>query len=205
MTPRMEAAALAALSFVQLAAAGWSIARYESTLASGAVYRIRTIAFDPADAFRGRYVAVQPAVTIAEPIAAETRQLIERIQSGDAGYVVLATGADGFGNVSRILMEPPAQGDYLKVANVWQRWNPAAQPGGESTPAGYNVQFSFDRYYMNEAAAPEAETRYAAATRRDARTDAWLTVRVKDGVGVIERLFVDGTAIEELVNAAPRP
>jgi uncharacterized membrane-anchored protein len=205
MTRRMRAAALAALSLAQLAAAGWSIARYEWTLASGAVYRIRTIAVDPADAFRGRYVAVQPAVTISEPLAGETRQLIERIQSGETGYVVLATGADGFAKVSRVLVEPPAEGDYLKVAHVWQQWNPAPQPGGESARAGYSVRFSFDRYYMNEAAAPEAETRYAAATRRGARTDTWLTVRIKDGVGVIEGLFVDGTAIEELITAAPRP
>lgn len=205
MSPRVKAAVLAGLSVAQLAAAGWSIARFESTLASGAAYRIRTIPVDPADAFRGRYVAVQPAITIAKPIASDTERLLARLLSGEEGYVLLTTGADGFARAAQVLAEPPAEGDYLKIARVWQQWNQAGQPGGGATSAGYTVAFSFDRYYMNEAAAPEAQRRYADAMRRDAASEAWLAVRVKDGVGVIEGLFIDGVAIEEILRAPRQP
>lgn len=205
MSTRMKTAALAALSVAQLAAATWSIARYESTLASGVSYRIRTIPIDPADAFRGRYVAVQPAIRMSMPPASEMEELIARIQDGETGYVQLTTGGDGFAQVGQLLAGPPAQGDYLKIAHIRQRWTPARQPGAEATSAGYDIVFSFDRYYMNEAAAPEAQNRYAQTLRQDAASEAWLTVRVKDGIGVIEGLFIDGVPIEELVRASPKP
>jgi uncharacterized membrane-anchored protein len=199
MNAWMKIAALALLSVAQLAAATWSIATYESTLKSGTLYRIRTIAVDPADAFRGRYVAVRPSITIARPIAPETEQLLQQIQGAGRGYVVLATDAEGFARAAQIVATPPPQGDYLEIVSAWQQWNQGTQPGTEATFAGYNIAFSFDRYYMNEAAAPAAERRYGEAMRRNAVTKAWLAVRVRNGIGVIEGLFIDGRPIEEVV------
>jgi uncharacterized membrane-anchored protein len=204
MNVRLRVAALVVLSVTQLAAAGWSIARYESTLRSGARYRFRTLAVDPADAFRGRYVAVRPSVTMAKPIAPETEALLERIQEGETGYALLATGADGFAQAARVVADPPPRGDYLRIARVRQQWTRDAPPPNPMSVVGYDIDFPFDRYYMNEAAAPEAEVRYAGAAQRNAATTAWLDVRVKDGVGVIEGLFIDGRPIEEVVAVPER-
>jgi uncharacterized membrane-anchored protein len=203
MNTRLKVAALTVLSVAQLAAAGWSIARYESTLRSGALYRIRTMAVDPVDVFRGRYVAVRPSITILKPISPETEGLLQRISAGETGYVVLATDAEGFASAAQILMAPPSQGDYLQIDRVWAQWAQGSQPGREATFTGWNLEFSFDRYYMNEAAATEAQQRYFEAVGRNAATRAWLAVRVKDGVAVIEGLFIDGVAIEQ-VSAASR-
>jgi uncharacterized membrane-anchored protein len=200
MNTRMKVATLAILSVAQLAAAAWSIARYESTLRTGILYRIRTMPVDPADAFRGRYVAVRPAILLPKPIASETEKLLYQIQSGERGYAILETDADGFARVAQILPQPPSQGDYLEIAHAWQQW------GRESDKAvmlGYNVEFSFDRYYMNEADAPVAQDRYAEMLRRNPVARAWLAVRVKNGVGVIEGLFINGVAIETIVAAPP--
>ena len=57
----------------------------------------------------------------------------------------------------------------------------------------------FDRYYMAEAAAPAAEQRYREASRRGTNRDTWITVRVRNGVGVIDGLFIDGVRIEDAV------
>jgi hypothetical protein len=65
------------------------------------------------------------------------------------------------------------------------------------------MTFSFDRYYMTEAAAPMAQQRFDEAVRRNAATRAWLEVGVRNGTGVIEGLFTDGVPIEQIV-AAPR-
>jgi hypothetical protein len=97
---------------------------------------------------------------------------------------------------SRIVPEEPQDGDYLKIAGAWPTWTPDS---GKSELSGYTLQFSFNRYYMNESAAPEAEQRYFQALTRNANRRAWLTVRVKDGIAVIEGLFIDGVAIEEIV------
>jgi uncharacterized membrane-anchored protein len=187
MSAPVKIAILVVLCLAQLAAAGSSIVKYETTLRSGALYRIRSIPIDPADAFRGRYVAVSPSITIPAPIDAETERLLLRIQSGERGYVVLATDDEGFARV--------AQGDDLAIASAWPQWTATAQ---DATRTGYTINFSFDRYYMNEQAAPEAENQFRAAARRNSASRAWLTVRVRNGAGVIEGLFVDGVPIEQL-------
>jgi uncharacterized membrane-anchored protein len=192
----MKIAALVVLSLLQLTVAGWSIVRYESVLSSGTSYRIRAAPIDPADAFRGRYVAVRPAILIPNPIAPGTEEVLKRVQTGETGYAVLTTRADGFAQIARVVTEPPDQGDYLKISHVWQPWV-QGDPGARGSFVGYNVSFPFDRYYMNESQAPAAEQRFADAVRRNAESTAWLVVRVKKGAGVIEGLFIDGVRIED--------
>ncbi|HEY7498327.1 MAG TPA: GDYXXLXY domain-containing protein [Vicinamibacterales bacterium] len=196
MTTSARVIALVILSVAQLGAAAWSIARYESTLRSGALYRIRIEPVDPADAFHGRYVAVRPSITVLADDKSDLARDLQRIQSGERGYVVLAADADGFARVSDVVFTPPAQGDYLEVAYVWDQWTRETQPGETARHVGYNVSFSFDRYYMNEGAAPIAEQRYAEASRRNSTAKAWLAVRVKGGAGVIEGLLIDGDPIK---------
>jgi uncharacterized membrane-anchored protein len=199
MNTPAKIAVLVVLCIAQLSAAAWSIGRYESVLRSGALYRIRTLPIDPADAFRGRFVAVRPSVVLAAPIAPEAEALLQRIQRKGKGYAVLGTDGDGFARAEHIVAEPPAAGDYLEIDSAWPQWNQDTQSGPPTAPSGYNISFSFDRYYMNEGDAPAAERRYAEASRRDPSPRAWIAVRVKNGIGVIEGLFIDGVAIEQLV------
>jgi uncharacterized membrane-anchored protein len=204
MNTRIKVALLAVLSVLQLAATASSIARYESTLRTGALYRIRTEPVDPADAFRGRYVAVQPTIGLTAPLPAPTHEVVQRVQAGEKGYVVLGADADGFAIAAAIRADPPSQGDYLEIKSAWDQWTRESEPGGRSRRTGYNLTFSFDRYYMNAAKAPQAERRYADAARRDPVTRAWVNVRVRNGVGVIEGLYVDGVPIEEAVAPPPK-
>ena len=200
MSARFTLTLLAALSIAQLGAAGWSIVRYETILSSGTAYKIRAAAVDPADAFRGRYVMVQPSITITAPIAAETKELLDAVRyNGRTAYVRLAADAEGFARAAGIVLEEPQDGDYLKIAGVWETWTPRPEDPGKSDMTAYTVRLSFDRYYMNEAAAPEAQRRYFQAVPRNVNARAWLTVRVKNGIAVIEGLFIDGVAIEEIV------
>jgi uncharacterized membrane-anchored protein len=203
MSTRVKIAVLVALSFAQLAAASWSIARYESVLAFGSLYRIRTAPVDPADAFRGRYVAVRPSITLTRPIAADTERLLHAIQARNGtGYVLLGTDAEGFARAAGISADAPRDGDYLEVAHVQPQWNRETRQGRRPEIDGYTIGLRFDRYYMNEGTAPIAQQRYADATRRNAGTRAWLAVRVKNGLGVVSGLFIDGVPIEEIVAAS---
>ena len=200
MTARFKLGVLIALSLAQLGAAAWSIARYETILATGTTYKMRTAAIDPADPFRGRYVVVQPSITLPLPIAGSTEQRLQSVQSGSGkAFVRLAADADGFARAAEIVAIAPQEGDYLEITAAWPTWRPKPGQPSESEMTGYSLRFSFDRYYMTEAAAPTAQERFTAATVRNAETKAWLTVRVKNGLGVIEGLFIDGVPIEELV------
>lgn len=197
MNASIKVAALALVCAAQLGAAAWSIVRYESTLRSGTRYLIRAAPADPADAFRGRYVVVRPRIVIATPVTPENEQLLQWIQTGETGYAILAPDPQGFARVDGIVLQPPPRGDYLEIAFAGPQFAPDPTPG-RPVLVGYNIEFSLDRYYMNEAAAPAAEKRYAEAVRRDASSRAWLAVRVKDGAGVIEGLFIDGVPIETI-------
>jgi uncharacterized membrane-anchored protein len=200
VSTRLKVIGLGVLAVAQLAAAAVSIVRYESVLRSGVLYRIRVAPVDPADAFRGRYVAVQPAIQLPAPLPEDTRRLLEAApQRGSSAYAVLEADPQGFARAARIVAERPGRGDYLRIERAFPTW--AARPGQDGQPeiTGYTLAFSFDRYYMNEAAAPEAERRYAEAARRSADSTAWLAVRVKDGRGVIEGLYIDDVPIEQLV------
>lgn len=202
MNIRPRLIALAALGVLQVAAAGWSIARYESTLSSGTPHKIHVAPVDPADAFRGRYVAVRPSIRIAKPIAPETERLLFAIQAHEGtAYVVLETDAEGFARARQVVAEPPMGGDYLKIERVSTAWESDGQPG-RAKAVGYDLGFAFDRYYMTEAAAPAAEQKYREAARQGSRAGTWLTVRVKNGIGVIDGLFIDGVPIEQ-VHARP--
>jgi hypothetical protein len=202
MSTRIRVAVLVTLSVLQLAATASSIVRYESTLRSGAAYRILSTAFDPVDAFRGRYVAVRPGIPVIEPISPEMRAALTRIEAGETGYVVLGTDANGFARASEIHLERPSRGDYLAIGSVWH--NAPTQPNGTPAPFTLQLVLTLDRYYMNDAAAPQAQQRYFEATRRNADSRAWLVVRVKNGVGVIEGLLIDGVPIEQAIAGAAK-
>ena len=186
---------LITLSVAQLGAAALSIVRYETTLALGTLYKIESAPVDPADPFRGRYVAIRPAIPLSSPLASDIEQLGSVGAFRGKAYVVLTTGTDGFARASAIVSEAPASGDYLEFVQTDMRLVRAAEDG---RPAEFErmIVLPFDRYYMNETAAPAAEQQYREASRRNDETRAWITVRVRNGRGVVEGLYIDGVPIE---------
>ena len=196
MSTPLKLSLLGILAMLQIGATASSIFRYESVLRGGAPYRIQTMPIDPADPFRGRYVAVRPTIAIRNPIAPEMQNVLDRVGMGETGYVVLGTDEQGFARADPVVDRPPAQGDYLEILHAWPRWQEQTAPNTPAIRDGYDLIFSFDRYYMNDAAAPQAEERARQASRTNSGSRTWLDVRVKNGRGVIAGLFIDGTPIE---------
>jgi uncharacterized membrane-anchored protein len=195
---------LVVLSATQLTAAAWSIFRYEMTLATGSVFKVKTFPVDPADPFRGRYVAIQPALTLPNPLSPEVVELLDTVgnirpsTTRRTAYAVMGTDVEGFAQVVEVVPEPPRTGDYLEIAGVRLRAIEAAEQGRQPELVR-DIVLPFDRYYMAESAAPAAEQRYRETARRDDDIETWITVRVRNGIGVIEGLFIDGVRIEDVV------
>jgi uncharacterized membrane-anchored protein len=165
------------LAAVQLAVPVSQIWKHEDILATGRAYKFKTAPVDPYDAFRGRYVALQFAGTAA-PVRASDKLEYQH------AYVRLEEGADGFVRFKELSATPPSGMDYLRVQIGY----------GISTNTSFELPF--DRFYMEESAAPKAEAAYFAANRRGQTNDqTYVVVRVKGGRGVIEDLFVKGKPI----------
>ncbi|MGH8446582.1 MAG: GDYXXLXY domain-containing protein, partial [Solimonas sp.] len=89
--------------------------------------------------------------------------------------------------------EPPAQGDYLVAHLRWIDGDGMAM-----------LQLPFDRYYLEEHAAPAAEQAYRDANRAGGQSEAYVSVRVRDGRAVLEELFINNVPVRRLL-AAPVP
>lgn len=161
----------------QLSVPTWMIASQENVLDNGIVYKFKTVPVDPYDIFRGRYVALR---TDQRFVRMNNSANIGR---GQIIYVVIKNDRDGFAQVKSAMLDKPANGDYIKVKVSYKR--------GDMI----HFSFPFNRYYMNEKKAPQAEALYRRNSRRE-KQDAYVLVRVLKGKALIEDLYVGGKSIE---------
>lgn len=168
------------VALAQLAVAGGALIRSELALHGGEVFRFRIRPVDPVDAFRGRYVAIRFDLDRApapDGFELERRQWV---------YVPLLVDGEGLAAFGPAAPGPPESGAYLRLRS-----------GGiypdEDGQRRVSVTMPFNRYYMDEALAPEAER--AVWRRRGGEREAFVTVRVRKGVGVLEELFIGDVPI----------
>ncbi len=169
------------LALVQLAVPAWMIVGEERVLREGRQIKLQTRPVDPADVFRGRYVALGFAV---EQVP---RELVRaaHLDHGDVPYLELREGANGFGEIVALHKEKPDAELVLKTTITFL----SAETVG--------VQLPFDRYYMDENAAPEAEAAYRA--RASDPAESWVLVRILGGRAVIEELYIGGKPVREFL------
>lgn len=167
------------VGIIQLSAVIYQIVRYEYILKTGAVYKLRTAPVDPHDIFRGKYVALQYANTYA-PVKKD-----DVIKPHSRGFVSLSKDKDGFAVFTEISSSPPRSGDYLRVI--------ADSSGSFKLP--------YNRFYMEETSAYEAESLYRRYAPRFNQKDTnnYVLLRVKGGRGVIEDLVVNGVPVRKLI------
>ena len=175
---RLLGLALAILFLLQLAVPASMIVGREMTLRHGKHFRFRTAPVDPYDPFRGRFVALNLAASrVAHP---EGMKLTIRQKV----YALLAIDEEGFAYFRDLVAQPPPTGDYLAARVSW--WNQET----------VDLKLPFDRYYAEEDLAPEIERAYRAHSRRD-NQEAYITVRVRNGNGVLEELYIEDLPVGE--------
>lgn len=168
------------LVIAQLAVPAWMILSRERTLEHGEVYKFKTRPVDPYDPFRGRYVALG-----IEPDEAPVPKGPE-LHRNQKVYAILERDEEGFAQVSELSLTRPEGDNYIRVKVGYVSDNSA------------RLRWPFDRYYMDEHQAPEAERVYRNNSRSDEH-NAHLTVRVREGSAVLEELFIEGVPIGEFL------
>ena len=178
-----------------LAAAAWfpirEILKFECPDTPPQEFRFRTGMIDPYDSFRGRYVTLNP---MPNTVKTETGS---PDRSRQLRYAVLKRGKNGFAEVDRLTEDPPSGEPYVRVHNVYRRYEWYGNRRTDTTQ--YHFSFPFQRFYLNENLAPEAEL-LARDTIRKNPEDCVLSVLVyADGRYAVRDLLIRGRPLRDLL------
>ncbi len=162
----------------QLGFLGFRIYKYEDILRTGKVFYFTPIPIDPRDLFHGRYVTLN-----FKNQKLKSDKKFKNMDYYDFMYVSIQKDKN-----QTIIKNPsptkPKSGDFLKV----------------SFRGYYNkhvhFRFLFDRFYMNEYKSKKVEKAY----NKLAKNDKMLArVRVKNGFGVIEDIYINSISVKDFV------
>lgn len=173
---------LAAL--LQLAVPVSMIFKREYALEHGRAFKFRTAPVDPYDAFRGRYVALRFEQN-SIPVPPDND-----FKRNEKVFALLEEDANGFAYFSEVRRTRPGSEPYL------------ALKASHAYNTNLYLRLPFDRFYMDENEAPEAERAYRQNSVQSNR-NAFVQVRVANGFGVIENLYIDNTPIREYLERLP--
>ena len=182
---RVKALVFAAAVLCQLGVPAWMILDRERTLRAGVQVKFRVEPLDPRDAVLGRHVRFK--IPASEVTLDESAKTPSQVRS----YAVLELDQEGFGRFTAVRNEPPEAGVYLRVR--------VRREGKTGT-----IRLPFDLYYLPEDVATKAGTKQKQALR-SGKVDAYVTLRVHQGHGVIEGLYVHDTPILDFLKARTEP
>jgi len=181
MTKSINITLLFLLFCVQLFIPAQMIYQQKDTLDTGTAYKFKTQPIDPSDPFRGKYIVLN-----YEMDSFETKEDSWNRYNGTV-FVYLKTDDKGFAavkTVSKTLLD--TSDDYVIAESTYN--------------FGKTINFNlpFDRFYMNENKAYDAEVSVRKA-QIDTTKTCYGLVFVKEGKAVLENVFIDETPIKQFV------
>ena len=155
----------------------------ERVLDVGTAYKFRTQPIDPADPFRGKYITLNYDI--------DTFKTKDSIWSrGEDVFVYLRKDSLGFAEVkavSKIKLE--STNDYITAkVSYYNTYNKELL-----------MNFNFNRYYMNEAKAYDAEVAHREAQRDSLPNNTYALVYIMDGNSVLDNVFINDIPISNYV------
>ncbi len=169
------------VALVQIFVPAQMIWEQEGVLESGTVYKFKTRPVDPTDPFRGKYITLQ--YEISSFTVADTSYV-----HGDEIKVYLENDDHGFAKVVKVSKE------LLDIKNDYV----IAKVTGNYKEVVY-FKLPFDRFYMEETKAYDAEQAYRKMNSDTLRDNVHALVYVKDGQSVLKDVIIEGIPIQEYV------
>ncbi|UPT70597.1 MAG: GDYXXLXY domain-containing protein [Flavobacterium sp. JAD_PAG50586_2] len=168
----------------------------EDVLTTGKTLKFKMAPIDPYDAFRGKFIYLNFA-NDRIPVNNETRKL----KYNDEIFVTFRDSAGYALPVSASKTKPVSTSEYIKAKvdyvdnRAVLKFNSAVN---RSNRLYVYFDYPFNRFYMNEDKAPEAEKAYATASR-DLKENVYAEVAIKNGIGVVKDVFIDSIPIKDYV------
>ena len=174
----------ALVALAQLYVPAKMIWNQEGILKDGTEYKFKTAPVDPNDPFRGKYITLtfeENTVTVED----------ERNWSrGEEVYVLLTTNESGFAEIASVSKQSPDNlTDFVKA----KVWFVSGEGGSRLT-----IDYPFNRFYMEESKAYDAEVTYRES-QMDTTKTTYALVSIKNGDAVLKDVLIDGVPIRELV------
>lgn len=162
----------------------------EHVILNGHEFKFKTAPIDPSDPFRGKYITLSYAInrhTVTNDSEWVTRQNV---------YVELGTDDRGFAKINNITHEPPIGTIDYVTAEV----NYVYPVNGEKE-LEMMINYPFDKFYMEESKASEAERLYWLSSRDTSQT-TYTLVSVKEGDATVKDVLIGGKSIKELARTS---
>jgi len=158
----------------------------EHVITNGTIYKFKTQPIDPSDPFRGKYITLNFESNFIK--LTDTAEW----QAGQEIFVTFTTDSAGFAVAENIFSTPPDTESFLRTKvdyiNDYQ-----GKPKLWFT-------LPFDRFYLEESKASQAEQLYWQ-TQRDSTQVAYGLVSIGKGPAVLTDVFLNGKPIVEIINS----
>ena len=171
------------LALAQLFVPANMIMEQEDVLRTGHAYKFKTAPFDPYDPFRGKFIYLAFEANTFEVPDESVWDYQEPV------FVSLTTDEQGFAKIKNVYKEKPdSESDFVMAESMGKDYN----------TSNLIVEYEFDRFYMEESKAFEAEQAYRESSI-DSSMVAYALVKVKNGHAVLENVFINDVPIKEVV------
>jgi len=165
---------------LQLWAPASMIFNKESVLKNGKAYKFRSAPVDPNDPFRGKYIVLRPEAASFKPGPTQ------KWEAGETVYVQVTQDTAGFARIAALHKKMPTpSADIIKATINYV--------GYDSLKEVF-IEWPFERFYMEETKAYEAEKAYIKATA-DSNQKTYALVKVKNGDAVLQNVFINDNPI----------
>ena len=105
-------------------------------------------------------------------------------------YITFRNNRNGFAEIDKITQKVPEQSDYLEMT-TWRA-------DREKEQVTIFINYPFNRFYMEESKAPEAERTYGAAAA-DSSSKVYALVALYEGKAAIKNVYVNDTTITDML------
>lgn len=178
------------VSFIQLFIPAKMILNREEVLADGVEYYFPTAPVDPDDPFRGKYIYLNYTTNsvIVDSAYADKFEWNQEVFAG------LEKDDKGVVRIANIYKEVPQNDGIIYTKALVRTIEYDKQTGQKEI----YVDFPFDRFYMEESKAYDAELIYNESSR-DSTSVTYAVVMVLDGKAVLKDVQIDGVSIKDAV------
>jgi uncharacterized membrane-anchored protein len=172
------------VALVQLFVPAKMILDNENVLKEGTEYKFKTAPIDPSDPFRGKYITLSYSENTVD-ISSE-----QDWEVGETIYVLISTDMAGFAKINSVTKDKPSSHNNFVKATV--------SFVTDDNSNKLTINYPFDRYYMEESKAYDAELTYQQSHQNTSQV-TYALVSIKDGEAVLKDVYIGGTPIREIV------